>query len=158
MYTATYTYCSQSTAFYFIMLAPDIRGGCWWYISRDWIFPPIIHYILLLCDRWQQRDSLTKWHLTRKCVWRKGASLSSSMWKKLHPLTFTDTCWMFMETRQWMWAQWGDEWCVSIMATTMWKTNHIPDSHTQLSHHKMRCVLTSFQRQAREAARFCNII
>ena len=37
----------------------------------------------------------------------KSVKLNSSMWKKWHPLTFTDACWTFMETKQWMWAQWG---------------------------------------------------
>ena len=32
----------------------------------------------------------------------KSVKLNSSMWKKWHPLTFTDACWTFMETKQWM--------------------------------------------------------
>jgi len=32
-----------SNASYFIMLAHDIRDGCWWYGSRSWTFPPISH-------------------------------------------------------------------------------------------------------------------
>jgi len=32
------------------------------------IFPSVLHYILLPCDRWQQRGSLTKWYLTWKRV------------------------------------------------------------------------------------------
>jgi len=55
------------------------------------------HYILLLYDSWQQRGSPTKWHLTWKHIWSKGVELPSSTWKKLHTLTFTDTCWMFMD-------------------------------------------------------------
>jgi len=35
--------------------------------------------ILLLCDRWQQRGSVTKW----KRGWSKGVSLNSSTWKKV---------------------------------------------------------------------------
>jgi len=44
--------------------------------------------------------------------------LNSSMQKIWHPLTLTDTCWMFMETKQWMWAQWEvvsgvfQKWCL----------------------------------------------
>ena len=37
--------------------------------------------------------------------------------KKWHPLGFVDTYWMFMETKQRMWAQWGSGWCISAMAT-----------------------------------------
>jgi hypothetical protein len=33
---------SESNASYFIMLAHDSRGGCWWHGSRGWTFPPII--------------------------------------------------------------------------------------------------------------------
>ena len=39
------------------------------------------------------------------------------MGKKWHPQTFTDTCWKLMETEQWMWAQWGSGWCVSVVVT-----------------------------------------
>ena len=68
------------------IVAHDIRGRWWWYGSRGWIFPLISYYLLLPCDRWQ-RGSQTKW-----C---------------LHPLTFIDTFWMFMEAKQWMWPRWG---------------------------------------------------
>ena len=42
-----------------------------------------LHYILLLCDRWQQGGSLTKWCLTWKCLWSKGVSLNFSVWEKM---------------------------------------------------------------------------
>ena len=87
-------------------LAHNVRGGRWWYGTTGYIFPPISHYILLHCDKWQQRGTLTEWHLTWKYMWSKGVSLNSSMWKKWHPLTFTDTYWTLMETKQWMWTQW----------------------------------------------------
>ena len=63
--------------------------------------------------------------------------------KKLHPLAFTDACWMFLETKQWMWAQWGNGWCVSAVVTVTWKTSHILDSHAQLSNHETNSVLIS---------------
>jgi len=94
--------CSESNSSYLILLIHNIRGGCWWYGSRDWTLPPIFHSILLLCDRWQQRGSLTKWRLTWKWVWSKDVSLNSSVQKKMHPLTSIDTCWTFMETKQWI--------------------------------------------------------
>ena len=43
--------------------------------------------MLLLCNRWQQRGSLTKCHLTEKKVFGK-----SSMGKKWHPLIFINAC------------------------------------------------------------------
>ena len=89
----TYNGCYRSNSSYFIMLAHDIRGRCWWHSKRGWTFPPIFHSMLLPCDWWQQRGSLTQWRLTWKRVWRKGVSLNSSIWKKLHPLTFINTWW-----------------------------------------------------------------
>ena len=95
-------------------------------------FPPVFHYVLLLCDRWQQSYSLTEWHLTWKYTWSKGVELNSCMQRKWYPLTFIDCWWMFMKTKKWMWAQWGCGWC--ILATVTWKTSHVPDVHAQLSH------------------------
>ena len=40
--------------------------------------------------------------------------------------------------RKGMWAQWGSGWCVSAVVM-MWKTNHVMESHAQLSHHKVEC-------------------
>ena len=73
------------------------------------------HYMLLLCDGWQQGGSVIKWCLEWKCGWSKDVSLNSSMWKTWHPLTFINTCRTSVETKQWMWAQWGSEWCLSAM-------------------------------------------
>ena len=109
--------CSESNASYFMMLAHNVTCGCWWNGSRSWTFPPTLHYILLPCDRWQQSSSLTKWRLPWKCIWSKCMSLNSSMWKKWHMLPFIDACWTFVESKQWMWAQWGSGWCASVVAT-----------------------------------------
>jgi len=78
---------------------------------------PIFHYVLLLCVRWQQRGSLTKRSMTWKCVWSKDVELNSSVKEKCYPLTFIDAYWMFLETKQWMWAQWGSGWCISAVVT-----------------------------------------
>ena len=72
-------------------------------VEAEW---PIFRNMLFLCDRWQQRGSLTKWRLTWKCVRNKGVELNFSMWTKWHSLAFISACW-FLETKQWMWAQWG---------------------------------------------------
>jgi len=50
--------CSESNDSSFIILAQDVRSGCWWY-GRSWTFPPTSHYILLTCDKGQERSSLT---------------------------------------------------------------------------------------------------
>jgi len=64
--------CSESNASYFVMLVHNIRGRCWWSSSRGWTSQPILHYILLLGNRWPQKGSLTKWHLEvhmkQRCV------------------------------------------------------------------------------------------
>ena len=101
----------------FITSAHNIRGRCWWYDSRGWTFPPIFHYILLLFNRWLQRGSLTKWCLAQKCARSKGVSLNSSMKKKNTPLTLTDVCWTFLETKQWIRGQSGGGWHISIHST-----------------------------------------
>ena len=113
------------------MLAEEVRGKRWWYGSRDWTLLTIFHYMLLLYNSWQQSGSLTKWCLKWKCEWRKGVEPNSSVWKKWQSLTFFDACWMFMETKQWVWAQWGDGWCISAVSTATWMSSHILHScHT----------------------------
>jgi len=139
----SYEVCVKGNASYVIMLAHDVRGRCWCYSSSGWTFPSVFHYILLLCDRWHQRGSLTKWRLTWKCVWSKGLSLNSSMRKKLYPLTFIDTSWTFVETKQSVWKHWGSGWCVSAVATVTWKISHTAGCHAQLLRHKMKSISIS---------------
>jgi len=62
-----YNGCSKSNATSFSHVDPKHQGGCWWYDSRGQTSSPIFHCMLLLCDRWQQRGSLTQWCLTWKC-------------------------------------------------------------------------------------------
>jgi len=69
--------CSRSNASYFVTLAHDIRGRCWWDGSRGWAFPSISHYIQTL---------QTVWHGSADEA--KGVLLNSSMQKKWPP---TDT-------------------------------------------------------------------
>jgi len=99
------------------MFAHNIRGWWWWCSSRHWTFPPILHYMLLQCNRWLQSSSLTERHLMRKCVWSKEVQLNSSIWRNLHPMTFINACWTFTKTKQWMWAQKGSRWYISAVAT-----------------------------------------
>jgi len=113
-----YEGCAETTASCFIILAHDVRGRYWWYGSRGWTFPPIFHYMLLPCDRWQYRGSLTEWCLTWKSVWSKDVTEFLHAEKKWHPLTFINSCWTFMKTKHWMWAQWGSGWCGSAVVTS----------------------------------------
>jgi len=81
-----------------LLCCPWCQRRWWQYSSRSRTFPAIFHYVLLLCDKWQYRGSLTKWRLTWKCGWSKCVTLNSSTWKKWHPLTFINASWMFTET------------------------------------------------------------
>jgi len=42
---------AENSVSYFMKLAHNVRGGCWWHGSRGGTFPPISHYMLLLWDR-----------------------------------------------------------------------------------------------------------
>ena len=96
MWDYIYEGCSESNASYFMMLVCD-RGGCWWYGSRGRTFQPVSHCILLWCDWWQQRGSLTKWCLTWK-MWSRErcvteflhAEKNGTRW---HLLIFAERLW-----------------------------------------------------------------
>ena len=127
------------------MLALNIRGECWWYGSRGWTFPPMFYHMLLLCDRWQQRGSLTECCLTWKCGWSKNCKhWITAYGKKCHSLTFISDCWTFMEMKQWMWTQWGGGWCVSaVVAVTVghlcW-CSFLWAWHAALVRHWQKCI------------------
>ena len=55
--------CSESNASCVAMLTHGITGRCW---QQRLNLPTIFHHILLLCDRCQQRGTLTNWHLKKK--------------------------------------------------------------------------------------------
>jgi len=80
-------------------------------------YPPVSCSILLPCNRWQQRGSLKKWCLKWQCEQSKGVELNSSTQTKWYPVTFINIFWMFMEVKQWLWAQWGGGWSISAVVT-----------------------------------------
>ena len=61
-------------------------------------------------------------------------------------MIFIDTCWMFMDTEQWMWAQGGGAWCVSAVVTAMWQTNHVPDSYAYFYEHSVQAFVHRWQK------------
>jgi len=63
------------------------------------------------------RGAVWQWHLTWKCGWIKGVSLSSFRRKKWHPLTFSNTCWTALETKERIWVQWSCGWSISAVVT-----------------------------------------
>jgi len=115
---------SESNASYFMMLAHDATGGCWWYGSRGWTFQPILRYVLSLCGRWQQRGSLTEWCLTWQYGWSKIVSLNFSMQKNgthWYSLMLAECIWRSnsgCEHREvgggvfQQWPQWRDRWAM----------------------------------------------
>ena len=98
------------------MLTHHIRGGWWWYGSRDWTSIPVsipLHFIALWL---QQRGSLTKWRLTQKCTWSKGMWGTEFLYAE--NMAPTDIHQHLLNTaEQWMWAQWGGGWCISVVTT-----------------------------------------
>ena len=62
-------------------------------IEAVWTFLPIFCCILLLCDRWQQKGSLTKWCLMWNCEWSKGVELNVYMQKKWHSVILAKRLW-----------------------------------------------------------------
>ena len=89
--------CSKSNASYFVMLIHDNRGRWRWYSSKRWTFLPIFPYILLPCNGWQQRSSLTEC-LAWKCGWSRGEELNSPMWEKKN-----GTCWPSLMVAEYLW-------------------------------------------------------
>jgi len=86
------------------------------------------------------RGQSDQWRLTWRCIWSKGVSLNSAVWKSWSLLTFINSCWMFMETQQWMLVPWDDGWCFSAVVTAMYRTDHVLEGH---AHHEMKSVLIS---------------
>jgi len=117
--TLRYKGFSKSNASCVTTLTCDIRGACWWYGRRGWTFLSIFPYILSLCDRRQQRGSLTEWHLTWKCLWSKGVSPNSSMRENMAPI---DACWMFMVTKQWKLDCAGHTFLATMLLYQLWNS------------------------------------
>jgi len=86
-----------------------------WLQEQGWelvgTFPPISCYFLLLCNRWQQRGSLTMVSDMEVCRKQKCA-ISFLHVEKMAPTGSLWCLWTCVETKQWMWAQWGDGWCI----------------------------------------------
>jgi len=66
--------------------------------------------------------------------------------KKMYPLMFNKACRMFLEIKQWMWAQWGDGWCVSTVVTVTQKTSPVPDSHAEFYEGIMQALVHHWQK------------
>ena len=119
--------------------------------SRSWIFLPIFCYILLLCNRWQQRRSLTNCCLTWSVREAKVWSWIPPGRKKTAP----------PDTHQWLLNVYGDQtvnvntarllvvcfssrWCIIAVMIATWKTNYNPDDHS--------CFITKWRAHLHELA------
>ena len=87
--------CSETNASYFVILAHNFRGGCWWYGSRDWMLLPIFHYFF-----WHVTDGskVAVWEndIWHGNVWSQSMSPNSSGWKNgthWNSLTFAEHLW-----------------------------------------------------------------
>ena len=89
-------------ASYFIILAHNISGMCWWYGSRVWNFLTTFHCILLLCGKWQLEGQFDRMASELKVCMKQRCHRIPPCGKKWHPLTFVDSCWTLMGTMQWM--------------------------------------------------------
>ena len=109
--------CSKSNASDYVLLANDTGADD---AGMAVEVGPSHQYSTVFCccmTDGSREGSLTEWHLTWIGVWSRDLPLNSSGQKKLHPLTFIDTYWTFMETKQCMWAQWGGRYCISVLLT-----------------------------------------
>lgn len=90
---------SESIWLLFILLAHGLGARHWWYGSRGWRFPPLFYYMLLQCDSWQADNMVPgmEEHMKQRDVhWIPSLGEKNSSTHR-----------MFVETRQWMWAQWA---------------------------------------------------
>ena len=85
---------------------------------------------------------------SRGAIWQNGFWLGSvdrakvCHWippcrKKCNPLTFISAFWKFLETKQWVRAEWGGGWCVSALATA---TDCYKHGIQALVHHWWKCI------------------
>ena len=132
----------QKQCLLFMMLAHSVRYGYWWDGSRSWTFSPISHCVLLPCDRWQQRGSLTEWGWHGRANGAKGWDWIPPCGTKgthRHSSVLAEHWW----TKQGMLAQWGSEWCVSAVATATVVTSTRADLYEHsiqaLVQHWWRC-------------------
>lgn len=72
------------------MLVHDTRGRWWCYGRRGWTVPPEFHPILLLCDRLQQKGSLTE------------ALLSEHLWVYVRKVLFPKKIYCYQINECWL--------------------------------------------------------
>ena len=149
-YFMMYEGCFESNASYFIMLAHDIRGGCWWHGSKRWNFPLLFHYGFFCCCLfvcmffavWQtaaqgKSDKMALEAKVCHCICLCGKN--GTHW---HSLMLAECLWRTNSG--------GGGWYVSAVATASYKTSHVPDGHALLSHHEMKSTsISSFKRTGR---------
>ena len=119
--------CSKSNTSYFIKLVDNVRGG-------DAVVP-------------QKRLNLSSCiPLHSTAVWQMAAEGQSDKmaydmevhmkqrwvidFLYMEEMAPTDIHWHLLNIygdKQLRWAQWGSGWCVSAVATAIWKTSHILD-------------------------------
>lgn len=113
-----YKGCPESNASWFRMLAHNTRGRCWWCGSRGWISPSVpLHFV-------DVRQTAVEGSLKERCLTHNTYETIHSHWKKMAPMTFTDTCWIFMDTKHGGVNESTVRWCVlhfSMVTVTLKK-------------------------------------
>jgi len=97
---AIYTRAALKVMSHVVILAHNIRGGCWWYSSRGWTFPH--HYAVPFCCRVTVGS--------RGLVWQNG------VW-----------CGSVYEVKVWKWGpicgKNGPHWHSSTLGEHLWRPN-----------------------------------
>lgn len=84
---------SENNASYFILLAHEVRGGCWWYGSRDRTFPPIVFKFCCRATDSSRVAARQNGVLHGRAYESRAASLNSSMrknWTYSHSTTLAE--------------------------------------------------------------------
>ena len=127
--------CSEGNVSYFIMLADNIRGGCWWYSSRCWTFYQYsIAFSCCVIDGsigagWHNGIWHGSAYETKMCHWIPPCRDNFTYW---HSLTLAEHCW-----RQSSGCELSEGVGSAFLQMTL-KISHIPDSHADFYEHDMQ--------------------
>ena len=108
IYNYSHEFCSESNTFCFIMLSTtsevDFGGTA---VEAETSHQYSVTFFCCVTDGSRGTDWQNGiWHGSangaKVCHW-----IPVCRKKKVHPLTFIDAFWAFMEITEWMWTQWG---------------------------------------------------
>ena len=104
---------------HFVMLAHHVRGRCLWYGSWSWTnIPTSVPFHVVAVWRMAAEGQSDRMVSDMEVWMEQRCDTEFFHVEKLAPINIHNTCWMFMETKQWMWAQWGSGRCISAVANS----------------------------------------